>query len=58
MDKAVYKVIIGILIAACLFCLYGWHVSEENRLKLLDDINIKQNAIEELKGDLYELRGY
>ena len=34
-----WKVICGILIAIIVFLLYMWNQSENNRLKLLDELN-------------------
>ena len=43
-----WKVICGILIAVIIFLIYGWYNSEQNRLKLLDELETVKSEYAEL----------
>lgn len=51
-----YRVFCIILIVAIAAILWGWHNSEENRLKLLNELNEAQDRIEELEHELCKMR--
>lgn len=50
------KTIAWILIVIILACLYGWYNSEQNRLKLLDELHEAEYKIEELTSENYDLK--
>jgi len=55
------KIIAWILIVIILACGYGWYNSEQNRLKLLDELHEAEYKIEELTSEnesLHELIAY
>ena len=55
------KAIAWILIVIIIACLYGWYNSEQNRLKLLDELHEAEYKIEELTSEnesLHELIAY
>ena len=54
-DAEGYRIICIILSVVILFLIYGWHRSEENRLKLLDEVIELRQVNEELEYDLRKM---
>jgi len=40
-----WKIICGILVVVIIVLIYGWHNSEQNRLKLLDELRVTQEQV-------------
>ena len=53
-----YRAICIILVVVMAIMGWMWYQSEENRLKLLDELRDTQSQVEELKDELREYRGF
>ena len=53
-----YRVLCIILVVIIAVMGWMWYQSEENRLKLLDELNETKSHVEELNDELYKYRGY
>lgn len=57
-DAESYRVLCIILVVIALFLGWRWYVAEENRLKILDELNAANEKIETLESELLDARRY
>lgn len=51
-----YRAICILLVVVIAALIWGWHNSEQNRLKLLDELQETQDRVEELEYELRKMR--